>query len=57
MLRLLGVTGSALVISISGAHAGAFGLNEYNATSTGMAFAGAAAGGGGLVRSLSIRRH
>ena len=48
MLRLLGVTGSALVISISGAHAGSFGLNEYGATGTGMALAGGAAGGAGL---------
>jgi long-chain fatty acid transport protein len=48
MLRLLGATGSAFVISVGVAHAGAFGLNEYNATSTGAALAGGAAGGAGI---------
>src|SRR5208282_4670819 len=48
MLRLLGAAGSAFVISIGVAHAGAFGLNEYNAISTGAALAGGAAGGAGI---------
>ena len=48
MLRLLGAAGSAFVISTGVAHAGAFGLNEYNAISTGTAFAGGAAGGAGV---------
>ncbi|MGO9391676.1 OmpP1/FadL family transporter [Rhodoblastus sp.] len=48
MLRLIGAAGSAFVISIGVAHAGAFGLNEYNAISTGVASAGGAAGGAGI---------
>ncbi|MDR3448585.1 MAG: OmpP1/FadL family transporter [Alphaproteobacteria bacterium] len=48
MLRLIGAAGSAFVISIGAAHAGAFGLNEYNAIATGVAAAGGAAGGAGI---------
>src|SRR5271166_2976652 len=46
MLRLLSAAGSAFVISTGVAHAGAFGINEYNATGTGVAGAGAGVSGG-----------
>lgn len=45
---LLALTVTVSVAAIATAQAGAFGLNEYNAISTGNAMAGAAAGGAGV---------
>ena len=45
---LLALTATVSVAAIATAQAGAFGLNEYNAISTGAALAGGAAGGAGI---------
>ena len=52
----LALTASVSLAAASAAHAGAFGLNEYNAVSTGAGLAGGAAGGAGIGSSPSTRR-
>jgi long-chain fatty acid transport protein len=47
-MGLLALTATVSTTAITAAQAGAFGLNEYNAISTGAALAGGAAGGAGI---------